>query len=194
QAAGRTGEQVRRRADRHRQPGGGNRRNARYHRGRHRALPDPAGLHDAHTAWPRGDFSRIPASGAAGQHRAERQTGSVQQQHTIITAMDENFACQVQVFYEDTDAGGVVYHANYLRYCERARSLWLEAQGLTHGRLAAQYGIGFVVTHADVRFRAPARLDDRLQVTVSIERRRRASLLFAQSIRRGPEMLVSARI
>jgi len=108
--------------------------------------------------------------------------------------MDENFACQVQVFYEDTDAGGVVYHANYLRYCERARSLWLEAQGLTHGRLAAQYGIGFVVTHADVRFRAPARLDDRLQVTVSIERRRRASLLFAQSIRRGPEMLVSARI
>src|SRR5699024_9253064 len=96
----------------------------------------------------------------------------------------------IQVFYEDTDASGVVYHANYLRYFERARSVWLEQLGLTHTRLAEALDVGFVVTHADVHFKAPARLDDRLQVSVGISRLRRASLQFRQAIRRESALLV----
>ncbi|HLQ86735.1 MAG TPA: YbgC/FadM family acyl-CoA thioesterase [Salinisphaeraceae bacterium] len=98
-----------------------------------------------------------------------------------------------RVFYEDTDAGGVVYHANYLRYCERARSLWLESLGLTHTRLASELGLGFVVTHADVEFKSPARLDDRLQVSVAPLRLRRASALFEQIIYCGERVLVAAQ-
>lgn len=99
----------------------------------------------------------------------------------------------IQVFYEDTDASGVVYHANYLRYFERARSLWLETLGLTHTRLAHELDTGFVVTRADVRFKAPARLDDRLEVSVAITRTRRASLVFEQFIRRESLPLVQAQ-
>lgn len=99
----------------------------------------------------------------------------------------------IQVFYEDTDASGVVYHANYLRYFERARSLWLEQLGLTHTRLAEALDVGFVVTHADIQFKAPARLDDRLQVSVAISRMRRASLQFRQAIRRDSALLVKAQ-
>lgn len=98
----------------------------------------------------------------------------------------------VQVFYEDTDASGVVYHANYLRYFERARSVWLQQLGLTHTRLAQELDTGFVVSHADVRFRAPARLDDHLQVTVTITRMRRASVVFEQVIQRDATELVKA--
>lgn len=99
----------------------------------------------------------------------------------------------VRVFYEDTDATGAVYHANYLRYLERGRSLWLESLGLTHTRLAEELDIGFVVTHADVRFQAPARLGDRLQVSVGISRMRRASVQFEQGIRRESDVLVKAQ-
>lgn len=100
---------------------------------------------------------------------------------------------QMRVFYEDTDAGGVVYHANYLRYCERARSLWLETHGLTHTHLASALDIGFVVTRADVRFKSPARLDDRLQVSVAVQRMRAASVIFEQIIRRQDVVLVKAQ-
>lgn len=100
---------------------------------------------------------------------------------------------RVRVFYEDTDAGGVVYHANYLRYFERARSLWLESLGLTHTRLAAELDTGFVVTHADVQFKLPARLDDRLEVSVAVARMRRASVMFEQLIHRDDTLLVKAQ-
>lgn len=99
----------------------------------------------------------------------------------------------IKVFYEDTDAGGVVYHANYLKYMERGRSLWLEDLGFTHTRLAQELDIGFVVTHADVHFKAPARLDDNLQVTVAIDTMRRASLQFAQGVWRESQLLVQAQ-
>lgn len=99
----------------------------------------------------------------------------------------------IQVFYEDTDASGVVYHANYLRYLERGRSLWLESLGFTHTRLAEELGVGFVVARADLRFKAPARLDDRVQVTVEISRVRHASLQFEQGIWRDSTLLVKAQ-
>lgn len=99
----------------------------------------------------------------------------------------------IKVFYEDTDAGGVVYHANYLKYLERGRSLWLESLGFTHTRLARELDIGFVVAHADVHFKAPARLDDNLQVTVEVSAMRRASLRFRQGVWRDARLLVQAQ-
>ncbi len=72
------------------------------------------------------------------------------------------FAFPVRVYYEDTDRGGVVYYANYLRYFERARSEWLRGLGVNQERLAAVEGIGFVVARAEIDFKAGARLDDLL--------------------------------
>jgi len=107
--------------------------------------------------------------------------------------LPEQAVFPVQVFYEDTDAGGVVYHANYLRYFERARSLWMETFGLSHSHLAQTLDIGFVVAHADIQFKAPARLDDRLQVSVAVRRMRAASIIFEQLIRRHETLLVKAQ-
>ena len=76
------------------------------------------------------------------------------------------FRFQVRVYYEDVDVGGVVYYANYLRYFERARSEWLRSLGVNQERLAAVEGIGFVVARAEIDFKAGARLEDLLDVTV----------------------------
>jgi acyl-CoA thioester hydrolase len=76
------------------------------------------------------------------------------------------FRFQVRVYYEDVDIGGVVYYANYLRYFERARSEWLRSLGVNQERLAAVEGIGFVVARAEIDFKAGARLEDLLDVTV----------------------------
>lgn len=99
----------------------------------------------------------------------------------------------MRVFYEDTDATGVVYHANYLRYLERGRSLWLEALGFTHTRLANELDLGFVVADATLQFRKPARLDDHISVTVAIDRVRRASLIVDQGVWRDDTQLVKAQ-
>ncbi|MSQ62565.1 MAG: tol-pal system-associated acyl-CoA thioesterase [Betaproteobacteria bacterium] len=76
------------------------------------------------------------------------------------------FSWQVRVYYEDVDIGGVVYYANYLRYFERARSEWLRSLGVNQERLADVEGIGFVVARAEIYFKAGARLEDLLDVTV----------------------------
>lgn len=87
----------------------------------------------------------------------------------------------VRVYYEDTDAGGIVYNANYLRFMERARTEWLRASGFEHDALREQ-GLQMIISRADIRFRAPARLDDQLQVGVQVTRLRRASLGLYQPI------------
>jgi acyl-CoA thioester hydrolase len=79
-----------------------------------------------------------------------------------------SFQTSFRIYYEDTDAGGVVYYANYLRLAERARTEWLRALGFTHAELLADYGLVFVVRHAEADYRAPARLDDRITVTTEI--------------------------
>src|ERR1700754_4832821 len=86
----------------------------------------------------------------------------------------------VRVYWEDTDAGGIVYYANYLKFFERARTEWLRAQG--HGQQATVDATGcmFVVQEAQVRFLRPARLDDALAVSVEVRERGRASLRIAQ--------------
>lgn len=98
--------------------------------------------------------------------------------------MIELHTTRVRVYYEDTDAGGIVYHANYLRYFERARSDWLRVHGVQQRALATTTGIGFVVRDCAVRFIRPARLDDELDVRVLVEDAgrdvRRASLTLVQ--------------
>lgn len=93
------------------------------------------------------------------------------------------FTCQVRVYYEDTDRGGVVYYANYLRFFERARSEWLRSLGVNQEQLAAVEGIGFVVARAEIDFKAGARLDDLLAVTVRPLEKKKTYLWLEQKVR-----------
>jgi acyl-CoA thioester hydrolase len=95
-----------------------------------------------------------------------------------------SFCFPARVYWEDTDAGGVVYYANYLRFLERARTEWLRAAGVSQQTLAREQGIVFTVTSVEVHYRRPARLDDELLITCSAQRSGAASLSFAQRILR----------
>lgn len=94
------------------------------------------------------------------------------------------FLWPIRVYYEDTDAGGVVYHSNYLKYMERARSEWLRQLGFDQEPLYRQQGLLFAVANMEIRFVAPARLDDTLTVSVQLQQQKRASLMLQQSIHR----------
>lgn len=104
------------------------------------------------------------------------------------------FTWPIRVYWEDTDAGGVVYHANYLRFLERARSEWLRAAGFGQQQLREEAGLVFVVHRMELAFNAPARLDDCLSASVQPEGRRSASFTVRQELRRGdePKPLVEA--
>ena len=91
------------------------------------------------------------------------------------------FSIRVCVYYEDTDAGAIVYHATYLRWMERARSDWLRSLGERHDAMA-QLGLQFVVSELDIRYRRPARLDDILDVDLEVLEVRRASLRLTQRV------------
>jgi acyl-CoA thioester hydrolase len=104
------------------------------------------------------------------------------------------FTFPVRVYYEDTDAAGVVYHANYFRYFERARTEWLEALGYSPAELARTSGIVFVVRRVEADFRAPARLAQTLDVTVAIRTLGRASVGVRQHARRDDAVLVAADV
>ena len=105
------------------------------------------------------------------------------------------FAWPVRVYWEDTDAGGIVYYANYLKYMERARTEWLRALGCDQARTRARHRIQFIVARANVEFRRPARFDDRLDVDVRTLALRRASIELAQHIRNtGGELLCRAEV
>ena len=95
------------------------------------------------------------------------------------------FQHPVRVYWEDTDAGGVVFYANYLKFFERARTEWLRALGVAQQALRDSTGAIFIVTDTSVRYRAPARLDDELQVTVQLRQRGTASMTIAQEAWRG---------
>ena len=104
------------------------------------------------------------------------------------------FSFQVRVYWEDTDAGGVVYHAQYVAFLERARSEWLRALGWGQHALRGEHDLVFAVRAMEMDFRAPARLDDALQVTCALRECRRASLVFAQEVRRGDALLLDATV
>jgi tol-pal system-associated acyl-CoA thioesterase len=104
------------------------------------------------------------------------------------------YSFPVRVYFENTDAGGVVYHAEYLKFMERARTEWLRHLGFDHQALARQHRIVFVVTAAAVDFLRAARLDDNLAVSVQLESLGKVRCVFVQEIRREDELLVKARI
>ncbi|MGR3914048.1 MAG: acyl-CoA thioesterase [Gammaproteobacteria bacterium] len=104
------------------------------------------------------------------------------------------FSLCVTVNYEDTDAGGVVYYGNYPGYMERARNACLRRLGFPLRQLARCHGAVFAVTDAHLQYRAPAWLDDEIEVSVRLLTLRRASLVFAQQARRDGRVLVDARI
>ena len=104
------------------------------------------------------------------------------------------FSWPTRVYWEDTDAGGVVYHAQYLAFLERARTEWMRARGHGQDRLRTEHDLVFAVRAMRIDFRLPARLDDALQVTVALRECRRASLVMAQSIRRDDALLLDAEV
>ena len=109
--------------------------------------------------------------------------------------MAAEFAWPVRVYYEDTDAGGVVYHANYLRFMERARNEWLREMGYPVEQIVRQDKKLFVVRSVEMKFIRPARLSDELQVSAEVIEAKRASMLLRQEVhRQADELLVSARV
>jgi len=108
--------------------------------------------------------------------------------------MMKRFSWPVRVYYEDTDAGGVVYYANYLKFFERARTEWLRSFGLNQDKLAREEGLIFVVRRALLDFIRPARLDDMLEVTVEPLKLARVYVQLAQEARCGAQVLARAEI
>ncbi len=107
------------------------------------------------------------------------------------------FTFPVRVYYEDTDASRVVYHAAYVKYFERARTEWLRAMGFSQHSLHDELGVVFTVANLSLDFLRPGRLDDELQVAVSVEQVRRASITFRQELHRkgeGGAPLARARV
>ena len=101
------------------------------------------------------------------------------------------FSIPVRVYYEDTDAGGVVYYANYLKFFERCRTEWMRQIGHDQSQLASDAGIVFVARRAGCEYLKPARLDDLLLVSLEVERLTRVRVVFRQHVRRGDDELVS---
>jgi acyl-CoA thioester hydrolase len=97
------------------------------------------------------------------------------------------FEFPIRIYWEDTDAGGIVFYANYLKYFERARTEWLRSLGVGQQRLREQTGGMFVVTAAQLRYHRPARLDDELIVTAELQASGRASLTIVQQALLKPE-------
>jgi acyl-CoA thioester hydrolase len=98
------------------------------------------------------------------------------------TAAHGTFFWPVRVYYEDTDFGGVVYHANYLRFLERGRTEWLRHLGFEQDRLREHYGVQFVVVGMQLAFHRPARFNHELTVSVEVTDIKRASMMFDQAI------------
>jgi acyl-CoA thioester hydrolase len=112
--------------------------------------------------------------------------------------MSPEFTWNIRVYYEDTDAGGVVFYANYLKFFERARTEWLRAAGIGQQLLSESHRVMFVVKSTAVDYHAPAKLDDELKLSVVVERLGRASVQFIQEAWRVDgaerELLASGRI
>ncbi len=110
------------------------------------------------------------------------------------TPSASRFELPVRVYYEDTDAAGVVYYANYLRYCERARTEWLREIGFEQQRLQAERGLVFVVRSVAADYLSPAWLDDALMVVSTLDKLGHASITFKQTVTRGGTPLFDAWI
>jgi acyl-CoA thioester hydrolase len=117
---------------------------------------------------------------------------------TLTTGEDgqtgADFRLPLRVYYEDTDAGGVVYYANYLKFMERARTEWLRSLGFEQDELMRDPGVVFAVRSCSLEFLKPARFNDRLDVSLRVVRSGRASLTVDQQILRGRETLCEGTV
>jgi acyl-CoA thioester hydrolase len=114
-----------------------------------------------------------------------------------MTAAAAPFTWPVRVYWEDTDAGGIVYYANYMKFMERARTEWLRAIGIDQARLKEEHGLMFVVVDVEAHYRKPARYNDQLQVTCKVRETTRASITLDQEVYRetvGGELLLDGRV
>ena len=111
-----------------------------------------------------------------------------------MTGPAQPFAWPVRVYYEDTDVGGVVYYANYLKFMERARTEWLRALGFDMSAMAHEHRCHFVARRAEVDFLRPARLDDRLVATVALARAGHARLVLEQDILKDGQRLAGGKV
>jgi acyl-CoA thioester hydrolase len=106
----------------------------------------------------------------------------------------QTFRLPLTVYYEDTDAAGVVYYANYLKFMERARTEWLGSLGFAVADFEAAHGVVFVVHRMEIEYRAPARLGDRVEATLELAELGRARMVALQQVRRGTTLLAQARV
>ena len=113
---------------------------------------------------------------------------------TGVINMPSVFHWEVRVYYEDTDAGGIVYYANYLKFFERARTEWLRAIGVEQQELLEKHDALFVVKSVSADYHAPARLDDTVRLTLNIAKIGRASIVFLQQAWRGETLLNTAQV
>ena len=104
------------------------------------------------------------------------------------------FAIAVRIYYQDTDAAGVVFHSTYLNFMERARVEWLRSQGFEPRELARRFRLVFIVRHLDIAYIKPAVLDDLVSVTASVQKLGRAQVTLVQEVMRGKEALVRASV
>ena len=112
----------------------------------------------------------------------------------MTSAASHAFTIPVRVYYEDTDAGGIVYYANYLRFFERCRTEWMRSAGYGQAQLLSEHGIGFVARKATCDYRKPARLDDEITIGLEVERLTRVRVIFRQWARRGDELLATGQV
>jgi acyl-CoA thioester hydrolase len=110
----------------------------------------------------------------------------------VAPAPAPRFAVSFRVYWEDTDAGGVVYYANYLKFMERCRTDWLRALGIDQHQLRAERQLQFAVVNVNVDFLCPAMLNDEILVTAELERLSGATIVFKQTIMRGGAQLIDA--
>lgn len=109
-------------------------------------------------------------------------------------AVEPRFSWPTRIYWEDTDAGGVVYHARYVAFMERARTEWMRALGYGQERTRTDHGLVFAVRAMTLDFLKPARLDDALDVTATLVQCKRASMVFDQTVCRGDETLLTAQV
>ena len=132
---------------------------------------------------------------AAGPSRGRpRERGEADARRAPSGDRAARFTFPIRVYYEDTDAAGVVYYANYLRFMERARTEWLEFLGFPLAAFEQEHAVAFVVHRAEIDFLLPARLNDRLAVSVEALDRGASRLVVAQSVLREAVTLARARI
>jgi len=108
--------------------------------------------------------------------------------------IEPRFSWPTRIYWEDTDAGGVVYHARYVAFMERARTEWMRALGFGQERTRTDHGLVFAVRAMTMDFLKPARLDDALAVTATLVQCKRASMVFDQRVCRGDETLLTAQV